>query len=88
MIEVDNRKGEVVFADFFSSTLEYISMLLKIARLVNEKLPDGVIKVLCPQSNGVIGIREWEKDATWLIISGEKQEDLAKAARQVGLNYE
>ena len=88
LIEVENNKGETVFADFFTSTLEYIPMLLKIARLVNEKLPDGVIKVLSPPSSGVIGDREWEKDAKWLTFTGDRLEELAKAARQSGLNYE
>ena len=89
LIQVENNKGEVVFADFFTSTPVYIPMLLKIARLVNEKMPDGIIRVLSPDSHGVIGLREWEKDAKWLTFTDKKQvEKLADVARQVGLNYE
>ncbi|MBA7648564.1 hypothetical protein ES703_56352 [subsurface metagenome] len=88
LIEVENSQGETMFADFFSSTLEYIPMLLKIARLVDEKLPDGIIKVLSPPSSGVIGDREWEKDAKWLTFTEAMQKELANAARHAGLNYE
>ncbi|HUV53027.1 MAG TPA: hypothetical protein VMW64_08140 [Dehalococcoidia bacterium] len=88
LVTVENAEGEVVFADTYTSTLEYIPMLMKIARLVNEKLPGGVVKVLCPEASGVIGYKEWHKDASWLTFAGGKQEELAEAARHAGLNYE
>ena len=89
MVIVERKQGEVLFADTFTGTVEYIPALLRLARCVDEKAPDSLIRVLSPQTKGVIGVSiEWEKEPIELIFEGKKLKLLAEAARQAGLNYE
>jgi hypothetical protein len=82
------RGQDVLFVDDALGSAEYLRYLFAIARLVDEKLPGGFIRVLTPGSKGVIGLMvEWEKEPGMLLFEGQQIKDLADAARAAGINY-
>ncbi len=88
LITVENQEGQTIFADTFNASGVYIITLLRLCRLTDDRLPNGVVKVLCPHVKGVVGQREWERDAKWLEFRGLKLKELAEVARKTGLNME
>lgn len=84
-IELDE---DVVYADDCTGSAEYIPYLLRVARLVDEKIPGAIVRVLTPGAKGVIGhLVEWETAPRMLVFEGEKLSTLASVARQAGINY-
>lgn len=82
------RNGEVIFADKYRDSSEYIPYLIRIARLVDELTPDATLKTGQIASKGVIGAGiAWEKPETWFTLEKQVVKSLANAARAVGLNY-
>ena len=83
------KDGEFLFADKYNGTSEYIPALCRVARLVDEKIPEASVKVGSFASRGVIGLgSEWEREERYWTVEPSIVKTLADAARNVRLNYE
>ena len=83
------QEGEYLFAEKYHGSAAYILALLKIARLVDEKLPKASIGVGELEAKGVVGgYIDWKREERYRKVEPKVVKDLADAARHVGLNYE
>lgn len=85
IIETDD---DVLHLEKCTGTIEYLPVLFRAARLIDEKIPGGRIGVLTPDKKGSRIGAEWDTLGEHRIFEGAALKELADAARAASFEYE